>query len=99
MSSNSSYSHPDDFAIKSLQWLNEFTIQRTYRAYFSVGYLTIGMSSISRPGKTIYLLETVQGLINNTSDNEKEDIYIVIFLADGWATKICYSSGTVEKVR
>ena len=40
------------------------------------------MSSISRPGKTIYLLETVQGLINNTSDNEKEDIYIVIFLAD-----------------
>ena len=40
------------------------------------------MSSISRPGKTIYLLQTVQGLINNTSDNEKEDIYIVIFLAD-----------------
>ena len=82
VTSNSSYSHPDDFPIKNLQGLNEFTIQRTYSTYFSVGYLTIGMSSISRPGKTIYLLQTVHGLINNTSDNEKEDIYIVIFLAD-----------------
>ena len=40
------------------------------------------MSSISRPGKTIYLLQTVQGIIDNTSDKEKKDIYIVIFLAD-----------------
>ena len=40
------------------------------------------MSSISRPDKKSYLLQTIHSLINNTSDRDKNNSYIVIFLAD-----------------
>ena len=40
------------------------------------------MSTISRPAKASYLLQTIHGLINNTSDRDKNNSYIVIFIAD-----------------
>ncbi|KAJ7365291.1 Alpha-1,3-mannosyl-glycoprotein 4-beta-N-acetylglucosaminyltransferase C [Desmophyllum pertusum] len=45
-------------------------------------FLAIGISSVARPSGTSYLLETTQSLIDNTSNLDKKDIYIVIFLAD-----------------
>ena len=40
------------------------------------------MSTISRPAKASYLLQSIQSLINNTSDRDKNNSRIVIFLAD-----------------
>ncbi|KAL9964572.1 hypothetical protein ACROYT_G028229 [Oculina patagonica] len=46
------------------------------------GFLTIGIASIVRPHKDNYLITTIQGLIDNTSDDDRRNISIVIFLAD-----------------
>ncbi|XP_078361634.1 alpha-1,6-mannosyl-glycoprotein 4-beta-N-acetylglucosaminyltransferase-like isoform X1 [Oculina patagonica] len=46
------------------------------------GFLTIGIASIFRPQGDNYLVKTIQGLIDNTSDEERREIFIVIFLAD-----------------
>ncbi|KAJ7365293.1 Alpha-1,3-mannosyl-glycoprotein 4-beta-N-acetylglucosaminyltransferase C [Desmophyllum pertusum] len=45
-------------------------------------FLAIGISSVARPSGTSYLLQTIQSLIDNTSNLDKKDIYIVIILAD-----------------
>ncbi|KAL9950749.1 hypothetical protein ACROYT_G043304 [Oculina patagonica] len=45
-------------------------------------FLTIGIASIVRPQGENYLIKTVQGLIDNTSDEGRREIFIVIFLAD-----------------
>ena len=49
---------------------------------FIVGFLTIGIASIARPEGKKYLINTIQGLIDNTRDKERHEITIVIFLAD-----------------
>ncbi|CAH1783373.1 unnamed protein product [Owenia fusiformis] len=46
------------------------------------GYLTIGIPSIKRDIESPYLLVTLQSLIDNTWDDEKAEIVIVVFLAD-----------------
>ena len=47
-----------------------------------LGFLTIGISSIARPSEDNYLIRTIQGLINHTSDEDRREIFVVIFLAD-----------------
>ncbi|XP_078361638.1 alpha-1,6-mannosyl-glycoprotein 4-beta-N-acetylglucosaminyltransferase-like isoform X2 [Oculina patagonica] len=47
-----------------------------------LGFLTIGISSIFRPQGENYLIETMQALIDNTSEEERREIFIVVFLAD-----------------
>jgi len=46
------------------------------------GFLTIGISSIARPHGDNYLIKTIQGLIDHTSDEDRHEIFVVIFLAD-----------------
>ena len=46
------------------------------------GFLSIGIASVARPSGANYLPQTNQSLIDNSSDMDKKDIYIVIFLAD-----------------
>ena len=46
------------------------------------GFLAIGIASVARPSGTSYLLQTTQSLLNNTSERDKNNIQIVIFLAD-----------------
>ena len=48
----------------------------------TLGFLTIGISSIARPSGDNYLIRTIQGLINHTSDEDRREIFVVIFLAD-----------------
>ena len=48
----------------------------------TLGFLTIGISSIARPHGDNYLVRTIEGLINHTSDEERREIFVVIFLAD-----------------
>jgi len=45
-------------------------------------FLSIGIASVERPSGANYLLQTIQSLIDNLGDMDKEDTYIVIFLAD-----------------
>ena len=49
---------------------------------FILGFLTIGIASIFRPQGHNYLVTTVKALINNTSEEDRRQINIVIFLAD-----------------
>ncbi|XP_078361664.1 alpha-1,6-mannosyl-glycoprotein 4-beta-N-acetylglucosaminyltransferase-like isoform X2 [Oculina patagonica] len=46
------------------------------------GFLTIGIASIVRPQGDNYLVRTIQSLINHTSEEDRREIFIVIFLAD-----------------
>lgn len=46
------------------------------------GFLTVGISSVARPRGHNYLIRTIQGLINHTSDVDRSEIFVVIFLAD-----------------
>ena len=52
------------------------------RFFFLLGFLSIGIASVARPSGASYLLQTVQSLIDNMSDIDKNNTYIVIFLAD-----------------
>lgn len=45
-------------------------------------HLTIGISSITRPLKANYLSRTVKLLIENLSEKDRKEVYLVIFLAD-----------------
>ena len=49
---------------------------------FLLGHLTIGISSITRPLKANYLPRTVKLLIENLSEKDRKEVYLVIFLAD-----------------
>ena len=46
------------------------------------GYLSIGIASVARPSGANYLPQTIQSLIDNLSDMDKKNTYIVVFLAD-----------------
>jgi len=48
----------------------------------TLGFLTIGIASIARPSGDNYLIRTIQGLIDHTSDEDRREIFVVIFLAD-----------------
>ena len=50
--------------------------------YFIVEFLTIGISSITRPSRQNYLLKTIKRLISNLSVEDGKDVYMVIFMAD-----------------
>lgn len=53
-----------------------------YRLLFP-GFLTIGIPSIRRPNtEIIYLYQTLESLINNTSADDKREITVVILLSD-----------------
>ncbi|KAL9964416.1 hypothetical protein ACROYT_G028057 [Oculina patagonica] len=45
-------------------------------------HLTIGITSITRPTGTSYLLKTIQSLLVNMNDVDKTQTFIVVFLAD-----------------
>ena len=47
-----------------------------------LGYLTIGISSITRPSGQSYLVRTIQLLIDNLSDKDRKEVFMIIFLAD-----------------
>lgn len=50
---------------------------------FSKGFLTVGIPSIRRPSTdTVYLIQTLQSLINHTSHEDKQALTIVVLLAD-----------------
>ncbi|XP_013411162.1 alpha-1,3-mannosyl-glycoprotein 4-beta-N-acetylglucosaminyltransferase C [Lingula anatina] len=46
------------------------------------GFLTIGISSVKRSDNAQYLHRTIQSVIMETSEEEKKEIVVVIFLAD-----------------
>ena len=46
------------------------------------GFLAIGIASVARPAGEMYLLQTTQSLLDNTSQSDKDSVQIVIFLAD-----------------
>jgi len=62
--------------------INSSTITRLGSYPKGKGFLTIGISSIARPSGDNYLIRTIQGLINQTSDDDRREIFVVIFLAD-----------------
>ncbi|XP_068702946.1 alpha-1,3-mannosyl-glycoprotein 4-beta-N-acetylglucosaminyltransferase C-like [Montipora foliosa] len=45
-------------------------------------YVTIGISSVRRPSGKNYLVKTVKHLLDNFNEDERKQIFIVIFLAD-----------------
>ena len=49
---------------------------------FLLGFLTIGISSITRPSGQNYLLKTVKRLVEGLSEEEKKEVFMVILLAD-----------------
>lgn len=49
---------------------------------FLSGFLTIGISSITRPSGTNYLVKTIELLIDNLSEEDRKEVFVVIFLAD-----------------
>ena len=51
-------------------------------AILFLGFLSIGIASITRPSNTNYLLNTTKSLMDNLSEMDEEETYIVIFLAD-----------------
>lgn len=51
--------------------------------FYFVGFLSIGIPTVSRSfNKRGYLYETLDSLIENTSDDDKEEITVAIFVAD-----------------
>ena len=44
--------------------------------------MTIGITSVTRPTGTSYLVETIQSLLENMNDVDKTQTFIVVFLAD-----------------
>ncbi|XP_013392568.1 alpha-1,3-mannosyl-glycoprotein 4-beta-N-acetylglucosaminyltransferase C-like [Lingula anatina] len=46
------------------------------------GFLTIGIPSVKRPKGTMYLLQTITYIINRTPASEKENIVLLVFLAN-----------------
>ena len=50
--------------------------------FFFLGYLSIGIASVGRPSGGNYLLKTTQSLIENMSEEDKNNAFIVIFLVD-----------------
>ncbi|KAJ7377746.1 Alpha-1,3-mannosyl-glycoprotein 4-beta-N-acetylglucosaminyltransferase C [Desmophyllum pertusum] len=45
-------------------------------------HLTIGITSISRPAGANYLIQTIQSLLESMNDAERNQAFIVVFLAD-----------------
>ena len=50
--------------------------------FSSQGFLSVGIASVKRPSGANYLPQTIQSLIDNLSDKDKKNTYIVTFLAD-----------------
>lgn len=46
------------------------------------GFLTIGIPSIKRPTGHVYVLDTIQSIVNTTSPRDRDQIVIVVFLTD-----------------
>lgn len=46
------------------------------------GFLTIGIPTIKRRNGTIYVLDTLQSIIGKTSDADKQEIVVVLFVAE-----------------
>jgi len=58
-------------------------VRQTCNVLFNVtGFLTIGISSISRVNGPAYLLETLSSLSEHTTAAEKAEVSVVVFLAD-----------------
>ena len=49
---------------------------------FIIGFLTIGIPTISRTNGNAYLLQTLASIVKMTSESEKRDVVVVVFLAD-----------------
>ena len=49
---------------------------------FRVGFLSIGISTITRPSGENYLLNTIKLLIDNLGKDDASEVYVVVFLAD-----------------
>ncbi|KAJ7377748.1 Alpha-1,3-mannosyl-glycoprotein 4-beta-N-acetylglucosaminyltransferase C [Desmophyllum pertusum] len=62
------------------------------------GYLTIGITSISRPAGANYLLETIQSLLNKIDDANKVHTYIVVYLADFNETLKTDAANTISEL-
>ena len=50
--------------------------------FFFQEYLSIGIASVERPSGANYLMKTTQSLIDNMSEEDRKNAFIVIFLAD-----------------
>ncbi|KAI0240401.1 Alpha-1,3-mannosyl-glycoprotein 4-beta-N-acetylglucosaminyltransferase C, partial [Lamellibrachia satsuma] len=46
------------------------------------GFLTIGIPSMKRPTGHVYVLNTIQSIVNTTSPRDRDQIVIVVFLTD-----------------
>ncbi|CAH1776877.1 unnamed protein product, partial [Owenia fusiformis] len=69
----------NDFGQRGPNWPQAYVIRRQRDMR---GYLTIGIPSIKRPIKKPYLLNTLRYIMENTWEDERPQIVIIIFLAD-----------------
>ncbi|XP_044176427.1 alpha-1,3-mannosyl-glycoprotein 4-beta-N-acetylglucosaminyltransferase C-like isoform X1 [Acropora millepora] len=69
-------------ACYSKEMLNSPAINKLGKYPQDERYLTIGISSVTRPSGEVYLIETVKGLLDNFQEEEMKHIHLVIFLAD-----------------
>ena len=66
------------YVVKRTPLLLGFTIMPS----FLKGFLSIGISSITRPSGQIYLKKTIKLLIDSLSEEDRREVFLVIFLAD-----------------
>jgi len=62
---------------------------------FSVGFLTIGIPSVKRVNGPTYLLSTIESILNTTTETERSDLKVVVFLAD---TDVSYNIQTTAVI-